>query len=221
MAAAVQPEPVARPRSAAVSTDLAYPGSVPPTPVTTWGAELEGPPTLHDLARRLGGHRWVEERAFELLGGWASAVPEPEVKALFASHSYHHAWHAELLADCLPELAAVGTRQSLAVAPGPRVEAFFEGLADAGGGTLDKLVGVYRVLLPAVIGAYRRDLSAMNPVSDAPAIRALELVLRDELFDQREGELVVGSPAGSAGSRAGWRQAEFERLLTPDGQSSA
>lgn len=190
--------------------------SPPPSPVTSWGAELDGPPTLDDLARRLGGHRWVEERAFELLGGWACALPEPEVKVLFGGHSYHHAWHAELFAECLPELPSMGTREGLVVAPGPRVEAFFDAIGRTGGDTVERLVGVYRVLLPAVIAAYRRDLSAMNPVSDAPAMRALELVVRDEVLDQREGDLLLASAIGPpASARAASCQAELERLLAP------
>lgn len=209
--------PAAEPASPdSVPPGPASPDSVPQSPVTSWGAELGGPPTLRELARRLGGHRWVEARAFELLGEWACTLPEPEVKALFGRHCYHHAWHAELLTECLPELPAAGTRQALAVAPGPQVEAFFDVLGRSGSDAVERLVGVYRVLLPAVIAAYRRDLSAMNPVSDAPAMRALELVVRDEVLDRREGDLLLASAIGPpASARAASCQTELERLLAP------
>ena len=50
--------------------------------------------------------------------------------------------------------------------------------------TVEKLVGVYRVLLPRKIAAYTTHLQHANPVSDGPTIRALELALHDELFAQ-------------------------------------
>jgi hypothetical protein len=37
--------------------------------------------TLEESARRIGGHAWIEQRLFEILGTWVTAVPELEAKA--------------------------------------------------------------------------------------------------------------------------------------------
>jgi hypothetical protein len=58
--------------------------------------------TLELSARRVGRHAWVEMRLFEILGRWSGTVNQPRAQALFASHSHHHAWHAELWHGLLP-----------------------------------------------------------------------------------------------------------------------
>jgi hypothetical protein len=81
--------------------------------------------------------------------------------------------------------------------------------------TIEKLVGVYRVLLPHLVAAYSYHLELASPLADAPTIRALELVLRDELEDWRDGELVlqwlVGTPEQL--ERASARRARMEAEL--------
>ena len=49
--------------------------------------------------------------------------------------------------------------------------------------TLEKLVGVYRVLIPHKIAAYTYHLNNTSTITDAPTIRSLRLVLNDELED--------------------------------------
>jgi hypothetical protein len=149
--------------------------------------------TLEDAARRAGHHRWAELRLFELLGAWVPAVPEPEVKIRVHTEARRHAWHAELWAERLPAIAPDAVER-LTVPADDGVRALVEVLARADGGTtIERLVGVYRVLLPYLVATYRSHLEAAPAVSEGPAIRALTLVLHDEEEDRRRGELLLQS----------------------------
>jgi hypothetical protein len=53
------------------------------------------------------------------------------------------------------------------------------------------MAGLYRVVLPRLVTGYSRHLGATAPVSDAPVIRALRLVLTDEIEDWHAGEQLV------------------------------
>ena len=104
---------------------------------------------LDEAARRAGGHRWVEARLFEILGGWVASTDEVDAKLLFDRHSQHHAWRADQWWDRLPVLADVD-RPGLVVAPSPGVGALAGGLADLDG-TIPRLAGAYRVALPRLV----------------------------------------------------------------------
>ena len=59
--------------------------------------------------------------------------------------------------------------------------------------TIEKLVGVYRVLIPAKIAAYTYHLNNTSTITDAPTIRSLKFVLQDEFDDWRDGEMMIQS----------------------------
>ena len=182
----------------------------------------EGPHwrSIEASARRLGHYCWLELQLFELLGGWVSTVAEPEVKLRVGPHSFHHAWHAELWRGLLPELAHLD-REGLVRPPNEELVQFVEALAvpEGPGSTADRLVGVYRVLIPHKIAAYSLHLEQASSITDGPIIRALRLVLRDELEDRREGELLIPSLLSTDEDvqRADAHQARLESLLVAGG----
>src|SRR5205807_8944034 len=59
--------------------------------------------------------------------------------------------------------------------------------------TIEKLVGVYRVLIPRKIAAYTFHLNATSTITDAPTIRSLKFILGDEFDDWRDGEMMSES----------------------------
>ena len=85
--------------------------------------------------------------------------------------------------------------------------------------TIEKLVGVYRVLIPRLIAAYTYHLNGTSRITDAPTIRSLKFALQDEFEDWRDGEMLLQSlidtpekveraappPAGAREARA-WRR---------------
>ena len=190
----------------------------------------DAPSTLEASALRIGRYRWIEMRLFEALGGWVAGLPEFDAKALLATHSRHHGWHAELWHDLLPVLPTTdGGHPGAGTpiedwAPPPSDEhlaAFAAALTEprAPGLTLEKLVGVYRVALPHTIVTYTRHLRAASSVADGPTTRALRLVLSDELDHWRDGEMLLQSLVVEPGmlDRAAAHQVRLEKLLVAAG----
>jgi len=172
---------------------------------------------LHATARRAGAARWLDARLFEILGGWVTGVPEPEVKIALATQASHHGWHATLWGERLPTLHDV--EPASWVRPSSAgVEEAVEALA-AATGTIERLAGAHRALLPRLTAAHASHLEAASPVADAPTIRTLRLVLRDEVDDQLIGERLLQGllTTRAAVERAAAQQAAVESLLAEAG----
>ena len=114
-----------------------------------------------------------------------------------------------------------GRRKGDIKAPNAEMESFVAAMTEpeAAGLTIEKLVGVYRVLLPRKIGAYTYHLAATSRITDAPTMRSLGFILEDETTDWREGEMVLQSliQTDDEVARAARRQAELETLITRAG----
>ena len=156
--------------------------------------ELPGAFSVEESARRVGNYKWVETKLFEALGGWVATVPELDVKMRLGTHTYKHAWHAELWHKRLPELREMNPDRLTQPANEAIVE-FMEAMTEpeGPGATIEKLVGVYRVLLPHKIAAYTFHLNSTSTITDAPTIRSLRFALQDELDDWRDGEMLLQS----------------------------
>ena len=134
------------------------------------GVRALGPPrapglfAVEETARRVGNYKWIEMRLFEALGGWVATVPELDVKLRLGRHCYHHAWHAELWHKRLPELREMNPDRL--TAPGQRRVGRVHGRVrepEAPDQTIEKLVGVYRVLIPRKIAVYTYHLQQHEP----------------------------------------------------------
>lgn len=172
----------------------ALPGDVEPFPV---------PLTLAQAAERFGAYRWAEQRLFELTGAWAAEATSPEARIHLDVVSGQHAWHAELWAARLPVLDGTD-REALTRPAGPVLGPLLDEVARTHG-TVPRLAALYRVVVPRLLTTYGRHLRRTAPVADAPAVRALRLVRRDEIESWEAGEallehLVVG--AGDAAAAA-------------------
>lgn len=176
--------------------------------------------TIHRSAKRMGHYAWIETRLFELLGTWAATVPEVEIKERLGTRAHHHAWHARLWQERLPELREIDTA-SLVRPSDPRLAAMFDSVSEpvAPELSIEKLVGVYRVVVPRKIAAYSHHRNVASTVTDGPTIRTLDLVLRDEVDDWREGEMMIQSLLGSADDvrRACDHQARIEGMVVTAG----
>ena len=174
--------------------------------------------SLAEAARRVQSYRVIETRLFELLGGWVRAVPEPDVKICLSTHAARHGEHALLWDALVPALVTVrdppGGADELVEG---RLDTFLAALDDdsEGNTTADKLVGVYRVLLPAVMAAYAEHLAGTTSVSDGPLVHGLALVLHDEHDARREGEALIEGLVtdDAARARARARRDRLEILL--------
>jgi hypothetical protein len=146
-------------------------------------------------------------------------VPELDVKMRLGTHCYHHAWHADLWNKRLPELREMNTER-LTVAP-EGIEAFFAAMTEPEDQdqTIEKLVGVYRVLIPHKIAAYTYHLNNTSTITDAPTIRSLKLTLQDEFDDWRDGEMILQSliETDEEVERAAAHQVKLEKLVLAAG----
>lgn len=181
---------------------------------------LPGAFTVEESARRVGHYKWIEMRLFEVLGGWVATVPELDVKMKLGTHCYHHAWHAELWHKRLPELREMDPER-LTAPPNDELVAFVDAMTEpeAPELTIEKLVGVYRVLIPHKVAAYTYHLNHTSDITDAPTQRSLKFILQDELDDWRDGEMLLQSLIETEDEvrRATERQGRLEWLMVQAG----
>ena len=154
-----------------------------------------------EVARRAARARWFEARCFEVVGRWVTDTTEPAAKLFFARESHHHAWRADVFARLVP----VASGFTLPDSPPPDgwVE-LLDALAAAPAGP-DRLEGLVGITLPSVLGSYERWRDEADPVTDAPLVRWLSLVIHDLGADVADGETVwrgIGSERGLASSAA-------------------
>jgi hypothetical protein len=195
--------------------------SKPRAPFAPWDRrELPGAFDVEESARRVGNYKWIEMKLFEALGGWVATVPELDVKMRLGTHCYKHAWHAELWHKRLPELREMNPDR-LTLPANDDVVAFMDAMTEpeAPELTIEKLVGVYRVLIPHKIAAYTFHLNNTSQITDAPTIRSLKFVLQDEFDDWRDGEMLIQSliETDDDVDRAVAHQARLEKILVRAG----
>jgi hypothetical protein len=149
-----------------------------------------------------------------------ATVPELDVKMRIGTHCYKHAWHSELWHKRLPELREMNPDRLTLPANDAMVE-FMDAMTDPEEEekTIEKLVGVYRVLIPHKIAAYTYHLNNTSTITDAPTIRSLKLALNDEFEDWRDGEMLIQSllTNGEDVRRAADHQARLEEIMVRAG----
>ena len=190
-------------------------------PFAPWDRrELPGSFDVAETARRVGNYKWTEMKLFEALGGWVATVPELDIKMRLGTHCYHHAWHAELWHKRLPELREMKPER-LTVPANDAIVRFFEAMTEpeAADLTIEKLVGVYRVLIPRFIAAYTFHMNNTSEITDAPTIRSLKFALQDEYDDWRDGEMMLQSLINTPEEvrRAADHQAALEAIMVEAG----
>jgi hypothetical protein len=124
-------------------------------------------------------------------------------------------WHKRL-----PELREMNPER-LTLPANDDVVAFIEAMTEpeAPELTIEKLVGVYRVLIPHKIAAYTYHLNNTSQITDAPTQRSLRFILQDEFDDWRDGELLIQSLLETEDEvqRAAAHQARLETLMIKAG----
>jgi len=195
--------------------------TTPRPPFAPWDRrQLPGLFSVEESARRVGNYKWVEMRLFEALGGWVATVPEMDVKIRLGTHCYKHAWHADLWHKRLPELREMNPDRLTQPANDAMV-AFMDAVTEpeAPDQTIEKLTGVYRVLIPRKIAAYTYHLNVTSTITDAPTIRSLKFILTDEYDDWRDGEMMLQSLIRTPedAERAAARARRLEALMVEAG----
>jgi hypothetical protein len=190
-------------------------------PFAPWDRrEIAGAFSVEETARRAGHYKWTEMKLFEALGGWIATVPELDVKMRLGTHCYKHAWHAELWHKRLPELREMNPDR-LTVPANDAMVRFIDAMTEpeAPEQTIEKLVGVYRVLIPRFIAAYTYHMNNTSEITDMPTIRSLKFILQDEFDDLRDGEMLLQSLISTPeeADRAAAHQARLEKIMVEAG----
>lgn len=158
-------------------------------PTDAPAAGEQGGLTLAQAAERFGAYRWVEQRLFELTGTWAAEATPPEARIHLDVVSGQHGWHAGLWTDRLPVLDGAD-HDALTRPRGPAMGPLLDELARQPD-TASRLAGLYRVVVPRLLVTYDRHLGRATAAADAPAVRALRLVRRDEVEAWQAGEALL------------------------------
>ena len=111
--------------------------------------------------------------------------------------------------------------ERLTVPANDQLVAFFEAMTEPEDAamTIEKLVGVYRVLIPHKIAAYTYHRNGTSEITDMPTVRILDFILQDELNDWLEGEMLIQSMIETEAEveRAMIHQLKLEKLMLAAG----
>jgi hypothetical protein len=85
--------------------------------------------------------------------------------------------------------------------------------------TIERLVGIYRVLKPHLISHYSSHLTAMNPVYEPPTLRILQRLVEEEKAHVERGSVLLNEllDAKEKHERAANWQSHLEGLLGASG----
>jgi hypothetical protein len=180
---------------------------------------LLGEWTVEESVERIVHYKWAEQQLSAALGGWVATIPELDVKAMLGPHCYQHAWHADLWRQRLPELREPDEHRAE-----PANEAFTEFMAEltspeAADATIEKLVGVYRVLVPHLLATYSFHQRVTSDITDAPTVRILKFMIDDDVEQLISGEMMIQDLARTVKlrTRAGKWQTHLDVLLAKSG----
>lgn len=180
---------------------------------------LIGEWSVEESVDRIVNYRWAQQQLSAALGGWVATIPELDVKAILGPHCYQHAWHADLWRLRLPELKEPDENRAE-----PANEAFSAFMKEFtspedGDQTIEKLVGIYRVVVPHLLAVYTFHQKVTSDIVDAPTVRILGFMLDDLHSQIAEGEMMIQDLARSPAvrQRAGDWQTHLDVMLAGSG----
>ena len=114
-----------------------------------------------------------------ILGGWIALTPEISAKLLMGRHVWDNAQHADALGRRLPELRA---QAHVSEPANQAFVAFIDAMEEAERPeqTVERLVGVYRVLKPHLLVSYAAHVERANEVYEPPTRRIFVSCAEDE-----------------------------------------
>lgn len=157
--------------------------------------------------RLLERYAYVEERLFGTQAGWIWTTPRLEHKIDLGQMSYEDALHADTLRRRAAELTPA-TEAPLQPPDLTPLEQFCNEVANART-LVERLVGAFQVVKPALLKAYQRHLEAIDDLLDGPTSVLLRPLIAAETEHVAWGEAAlqaVAAEAGQAQRGAVWKQ---------------
>ena len=114
---------------------------------------LDGVYSVRQSAIYIQNYRYAEERMMRMMAGWIALTPQIAVKLEMARQVYEDALHTDALGKRLPELRA---QPQVSKPPNEAFVTFMNAIEDKEEweDTIERLVGIYRVLKPHLISHY-------------------------------------------------------------------
>jgi hypothetical protein len=124
--------------------------------------------------------RYTHEWMTMMMGGWLATVPELPVKTGLGKIIWESAQAADALGKRLPELRA---GRNPATASQPANEGFAAliqevALPESPEQTIEKLGGLFDVLMPHLVAVYEHTMQETDPICDDPTIELLDEATR-------------------------------------------
>ena len=175
---------------------------------------LQGFSSADESARLIRNYRYAVERMMRILGGWIALTPELSAKLLLGRHVWDSAQHADVLGKRLPELRA---QAQMSEPPNAAFVAFMNAIEEPErpDQSVERLVGVYRVLKPHLIASYEDHLRRINSVYEPPTEKILVRLIEEERRHVAAGSTILrhlSAAPGLAERGEAWR-AQLEELL--------
>ena len=179
---------------------------------------LEGVYSVRQSVIYIQNYRYAEERMMRMMAGWIALTPELAVKLEMAKQVYEDALHTDALGKRLPELRA---QPQISKPPNDAFVTFMNALEDKEEweDTIERLVGIYRVLKPHLISHYSAHVATTNPVYEPPTTRILQRLVEEEKLHVERGQVLLNDLLDSREKhhRASEWQAHLEELLAAAG----
>jgi hypothetical protein len=179
---------------------------------------LDGVYSVRQSVGYIQNYRYAEERMMRMMGGWIALTPELQVKLEMAKHVYECALHADALGKRQPELRA---QAQVSKPPNDEFVTLMNAIEDKEEweDTIERLVGIYRVLKPHLIAHYSEHVAAANPVYEPPTLRILARLVEEEKAHVERGLVMLNGLLDTPEKhrRAGQWQAHLEQLLAASG----
>ncbi|SDR84459.1 DUF455 family protein [Opitutus sp. GAS368] len=172
---------------------MVAPTSTPPAPATSATGRMAA---VQDMARLMRLLFEIEREFVRTATTLICRVGEPELKYLLCQHVWESAGHARFLRERGRELSGFGAGESVR----PELSRIFTEAAMPADGYV-ALAGFYRVLKPALLGAYRHYLSATHHLADWPSRKLVEEFVADEERHARELEPYLDTVDATEGIR--------------------
>ncbi len=139
---------------------------------------MAGTFTVQQNLGLLGRYRYAEVQFMELMGSWAYTMVDPEIKIGFGRHMFQDSVHADLIGRRIPELK--GRSQHFhSIPPSDEFVRILEKIWKEQDEIL-RMVGLYRVLKPALVSVYRQHLDHLELPADEPTEHILRLIADEE-----------------------------------------
>ena len=164
---------------------------------------------MEEHARRLQYFQAYEIQMSRLLGGWLPGIGRWEVKHQVGAHLWDDAQHSREIRTRLWELRTANPDRGVAGTVLPVINVLAAAQHD-----YELLAGIYLVLKPALIAAFREYLASTYLVYDSPTIPMLRKVIADEEAHVSWAKQAIAELADSSeGVRNVGRWTEFVRSV--------